>query len=59
MINHSGVRIINFAISKGLTMFLHAKIHKYTWMSPYWKMQNEIYYVLMDRRRHTSAFDLQ
>jgi hypothetical protein len=34
----NGVRLINFATSKNLrikiTMFLHPRIHKYTWKSP-------------------------
>jgi hypothetical protein len=36
--NHSGVRVVNFATSKNLTVkstkFPHRNIHKVTWMSP-------------------------
>jgi len=36
--NDNGVRTVNFATSKNLVlksmMFVHQKIHKYTWTSP-------------------------
>jgi hypothetical protein len=44
--NDNGVRVVNFATSKNLTvkstMFAHRNIHKYMWMSPDEKPQNQI-----------------
>ena len=52
--NDNGVRIVNFATSKNLfvksTMFLHRKIHKYTWTFADGKTHNQIDHVLIDRR---------
>jgi hypothetical protein len=54
--NDSGIRVVNVATSKNLTvkstMFPHRKIHKYTWTSPDGKTHNHIGHVLVDRRRH-------
>jgi hypothetical protein len=42
--NDNGVRVVNFATSKNLTvkstMFPHRNIHKYTWTSPDGKTYN-------------------
>ncbi|PNF43550.1 hypothetical protein B7P43_G03909, partial [Cryptotermes secundus] len=56
--NYNEVRIVNFAISKNLTvkstMFPHRNIHKFTWTSPAGKIHNQIDHILIDRRRHSS-----
>jgi len=61
--NDNGVRIVTFATSKNLvmksTMFPHRNIHKYTWTSPDGKTHNQIDYVLIDKRRHTSILDVR
>jgi hypothetical protein len=48
----SGARIVNFATSKNLvvksTMFLHRKIHKYTWTSPEGNTHNKIDRILIE-----------
>jgi hypothetical protein len=48
--NDTGVRVVNFATSKNLvvksTMFLHRKIHKYTWTSPEGNTHNQTDHVL-------------
>jgi hypothetical protein len=45
----NGVRVVNCATSKNLvvksTMFLHFKIHKYTWTSPEGNTHNQIDHV--------------
>ncbi|PNF27854.1 hypothetical protein B7P43_G09196 [Cryptotermes secundus] len=55
--NDNGVRVVNFATSKNLTvkstMFPHRNIHKFTWTSPDGKMHNQIEHILIDRRRHS------
>jgi hypothetical protein len=60
--NDNGVRVVNFAIPKNLvvksTMFPH-HIHKYIWTSPEGKTHNQINYVLIYRRRHSSILDVQ
>jgi hypothetical protein len=49
----NGVRVVNFATSKNLTvkstMLPHNNIHKYTWMSPDEKTLNQIDHILIDR----------
>jgi hypothetical protein len=61
--NDNGVRVVNFATSKNLlvksTMFPHHCIHKYTWTSPDGKTHNQIGLILLDRRRHSSIFDVR
>jgi endonuclease/exonuclease/phosphatase family metal-dependent hydrolase len=59
----NGVRVVNFATSKNLvvkrTMFPHRSIHKYTWTSPDGKTHNHIDHILINRRRHSSIFDVR
>ncbi|PNF30898.1 hypothetical protein B7P43_G05207 [Cryptotermes secundus] len=57
--NDNGVRVVNFATSKNLTvkstMFPHRNIHKFTWTSPDGKIHNQIDHILIDRRRHSMS----
>jgi hypothetical protein len=61
--NDNGVRVVNFATSKNLTvkstrtMFPHHNIHTFTWTSPDGKTHNQIEHILIDRRRHSSILD--
>jgi hypothetical protein len=61
--NDNGVREVNFATSKNLVaksaVFLHRKIHKYTWTSLEGKKHNWIDHVLINRRQHSSILDVQ
>ena len=61
--NDNGVRLIYFATSKNLvvnsSMFPHPNIHKCTWTSPDGKTHNQIDYILIDRRRHSSILDVR
>jgi len=60
--NDNGVGLVNFATSKNMvksTMFCHRNIHKYTWTSPDGKTHNQIDYVLIDRRWHSSVLDVR
>ncbi|PNF29719.1 hypothetical protein B7P43_G12562 [Cryptotermes secundus] len=61
--NDNGVRVVNFATSKNLTvkstMFPHRNIHKFTWTSPDGKVHNQIDNILIDRRRHSSILDVR
>jgi hypothetical protein len=61
--NDNGVRVVNFATSKNLTvkstMFLHHNIHKFTWTSPEGKTHDQIDHISIDRRQHSSALDVQ
>ena len=58
----NGIRIVKLATSKNLvvksTMFLHQNIHKYTWTSPDGKTHNQIYHILIDKRRLSSILDV-
>jgi hypothetical protein len=59
--NENGVRIVNFAVTKHLvksTMLPHRNIHKFTWTSPDGKTHNHIHHILLDRRFHSSIYDL-
>jgi hypothetical protein len=51
--NDNGVRVLNFATSKNLTvksmMFPQHSMHKYTWTSPDGKTLNQIDHSLVDR----------
>jgi hypothetical protein len=40
-------------------VFLHCKIHKYTWTSPEGNTHNHIDHILIDRRRHSSTLDVR
>jgi hypothetical protein len=61
--NDNGVRLVNLATSKNLTvkstMFPHRNIYKYTWMSPDGKPHNQIEHILVDRRRHSNVLDVR
>jgi hypothetical protein len=61
--NNHGVRVVNVATSKNLvvkcTMFPHRNIHKYTWTSSDGKTDNQIDHILIDRRWHSSIFDMR
>jgi hypothetical protein len=51
--NDNGVRVVNFATSKNLTvkstMIPHRNIYKYTWTSTDWKTHNQDGRILVDR----------
>jgi hypothetical protein len=61
--NYNGVRVVNFATSKNLTvkstMFPHHKIHKYTWTCPEGNTHNQIDHIFIDRSRHSSKLDVR
>jgi hypothetical protein len=61
--NDNGVRVVNFATSKNLTVksttFAHRNIHKLNWTSPDGKTHNQIDYILIDRRLHSSILDVR
>jgi hypothetical protein len=61
--NHNGVRAVNFATCKNLTvksmMFPHCDIHKYTSLSPNGKIHNQFDHILVYRRRHSYVLDVQ
>ena len=40
-------------------MFPHRNIHKYTWTSPDGKTHNQIDYIMIDKRWHSSILDVQ
>jgi hypothetical protein len=50
--NDNGIRAVNFATSKNLTvnstMFSHHNLHKYTCVSPDGKIHNQIDHILID-----------
>jgi hypothetical protein len=60
--NDNGVRVVNFATSKNLTvkstMFPHCNIHKFTWTSN-GKICKQIDHILAHRRWHSSVLDVQ
>jgi endonuclease/exonuclease/phosphatase family metal-dependent hydrolase len=59
----NGVSVLNFAISKNLTvkstMFPHRNIHKFTSTSPHGKSHNQIDHILIDRTRHSNILDVR
>jgi hypothetical protein len=61
--NDNGVRVVNFATSKNLTvkstMFPHRNIHEVTWTSPDGRTHNQIHHILIDRRQHSSIPDVR
>jgi endonuclease/exonuclease/phosphatase family metal-dependent hydrolase len=52
--NDNGVRVVNFATSKILTVK-----RTITWASPDGKMHNKIDHILIDRRRHSSILGVR
>jgi hypothetical protein len=60
---NNGVRVVNFATSKNLTvkstMFPHRNIHKVTLTSPDGMTHNQIDHILIDRRRHSNIVDVR
>ena len=62
-IKDNGVRIVNFAKSKNLsiksTIILHRHFHKHIWTSPDWKTNNQIDHILSERRWHSSIPDVR
>jgi hypothetical protein len=63
MSNDNGIRVVNFATSKNLTvrstMFPHCNIHKFTWTFSDGKTHNQIDHILIDRRQHSSVLDVR
>jgi hypothetical protein len=61
--NNNGVRVVNFATSKNLTVkstrFPHRNIHKFIWTSPDGRTHNKIDHIVIDRRRHSSILDVR
>jgi hypothetical protein len=60
--NDNGVRLVNFATSKNLTVkstkFPHFNVHKYTWTSPDGRTHNQIDHILVDKGRHSNVLDI-
>jgi hypothetical protein len=60
--NDNGVRVVSFATSKNqtvkITMFAHCNVPKFTLTSPDGKTHNHIDHILVDRRGHSSVFDV-
>jgi hypothetical protein len=60
--NDNRVRILKFAISENVvangTMVPHRNVHKYKRTSLDGKIHNQIYHMLIDRRRHSSILDV-
>jgi hypothetical protein len=58
--NNNGARVVNFAISKNVTvkstMLPHHNIHKYIWTSPDGKKHKQIDHILIYRRQPSSSF---
>ena len=61
--NNNGIRLIDFAIGKGMTVsstrFPHKSIHKATWISPDGTTRNQIDHVLIDRRHGSDIQDVR
>jgi hypothetical protein len=55
--------IVNFAIPKNLvvnsTMFPHRNFHNYIWTPPDWQTHNQIDYILIGRRWHSSILNVR
>jgi hypothetical protein len=60
--NYTGVKVVKSARSKNLTlkstMFPHRNISTFTWTTPDGKTHNQSEDVLVDRKRHSSVFDV-
>jgi hypothetical protein len=61
--NDIGVRVVNFATSKNLTVksriFPHCSIHKYAWTSPVGETHNQIDHILVEKRKHLNVLDVR
>jgi endonuclease/exonuclease/phosphatase family metal-dependent hydrolase len=61
--NDNGSRLIQFAVSHnmsiGCTMFPHKIIHKPTWRSPDFSVENQIDHVLIDTRHRSNLMDVR
>jgi hypothetical protein len=57
IVRKEGNHIKNLVIQS--TMFPHRNIHKYSWTSPDRKAHYQIDYILIDRRWHSSIFDVR
>jgi hypothetical protein len=61
--NANGVNVVNSAILKVLRiksmMFAHRNIHKYSYMSPGGKTNNQTDHILIDRRDLSSVLDVR
>jgi hypothetical protein len=59
----NGVKTLNLATLNNLvlksTMFPRRIIYPYTWSSADGKTHNQIYHILIDRRRHSSILDVR
>jgi hypothetical protein len=60
--NDNGIRLVDFATSKGMTIsstyFENKDIHKATWVSPDGNTFNQIDHCLIDRRHGTDIMDV-
>jgi hypothetical protein len=57
-----GMRVymkLKIIISVKSMMFLHCKIHKFTWTSPDGKAHSQIDHILIDRRQHPNVLHVQ
>jgi hypothetical protein len=61
--NDNGIRLVDFAMSKGMTIsstyFEHKDIHKATWVFPDGNTFNQIDYCLIDRRHGIDIMDVR
>jgi hypothetical protein len=61
--NDNGVGVVIFATSENLTVkstiFPHHNINKFTWTSLDGKTHNQIDYIFIDRKRHSSILDVR
>jgi len=61
--NNNGVRLINFAIGKGMvissTRLPKKDIYKHTWTSPGGRFNSQIDHVVIDKRQKSSIKNLQ
>jgi hypothetical protein len=61
--NSNGQRLVDFAAAKNMvvssTCFTHKEIHKQTWSSPDGKTNNQIDYILTDKRKASSILDVK
>jgi hypothetical protein len=60
--NNNGVRMVYFATSKNVivksTIFLHRNIYEFISTSPDSKTQNQIYHILIDRKRYSDVLHI-